>query len=186
MFNALAINSNIEIYSKKLLLTLALFFSSLTSIESYADSISEYQIKAGFIYNFAKFTQWPDDDDDLKICIYGEDHFEQYIDALSSKKAGGRKITIIRTKIIENIKPCHVAFLNITPPEQHQFKKAIETLKDSNVLTMSDTKNAIDNGVMVGFEINNNRVSFDINYSAVRLAGLKISSQLLKLAKKVI
>ncbi len=42
---------------------------------SHANNISEYRIKAAFIYNFARFTQWPDDTDELKICIYGDDPF---------------------------------------------------------------------------------------------------------------
>lgn len=186
MFNTLTISNNIESYSIKLLSTLALIFSTLIPIESYADNVSEYKIKAAFIYNFARFTQWPDNDDELKICIYGNDPFGHYIDDLNSKKVGSRTIKIIRTHIIETIKPCHVVFLNIIPPEKNQFKKIIDRIKDTNALTMSDTKNSIDYGVMVGFEINNNRVSFDINYTAAKQAGLKISSQLLVISKKVI
>jgi len=182
----LTISKNLEFYLKRLLSTLALIFSTLIPIDTYADNISEYKIKAGFIYNFARFTQWPDNDVDLKICIYGEDPFGHYIDTLNAKKVSFRTIKIIRTSIIENIKPCHVAFLNIKPTEEHQFKKVIDSIKDANVLTMSDTKNAIDNGVMVAFEIINNRVSFNINYTAAKQAGLKISSQLLMISKKVI
>lgn len=186
MFNVLTISNNLELYLKRLLSTLALIFSTLIPIEAYADNVSEYKIKAAFIYNFARFTQWPDKDHELKICIYGDDPFGYYIDELDSKKVGSRTIKIIRTNIIKNIKPCHVVFLNIIPSDNNQYKKVINELKDSSVLTMSDTKNAIDKGVMVGFEINNNRVSFDINYTAAKQAGLKIKSQLLIISKKVI
>jgi len=186
MFKSLTIKNSFSIYTKKLLLSLALIFSSLIPIESRSDSVSEYKIKTGFIYNFARFTQWPDKGNELKICIYGNDPFGHYIDQLNSKKAGSKTIKIIRTNIIDNIKSCQVVFLNITPHEEHKLETLLNEIKDSNILTMSDTQNAVDYGVMVGFEIRNNRVTFEINYTAVKSAGLKISSQLLKIAKKVI
>ena len=186
MFKAQGITGSLNPRKTKPTLSLAMFFLIFTSPAAYSDSVSEYKIKAGFIYNFARFTKWPDNDNELRICIYGKDPFGHHIDHLKSKVVSSRSITIFRTHIIENIKPCHVVFLNINPVDQLTFKKIINSLKGSNTLTISDTKNVINYGVMVGLDIKDDKVSFNINYTSILESELKINPQLIKLAKKVI
>jgi len=188
MCKAAPLDNGLFFYKIKPLLLLVMFFSVFSSSESHShsDSVSEYKIKAGFIYNFARFTQWPDKDKELRICIYGKDPFGYHIDQLESKTVSSKTISILRTNIIDNIKNCHIVFLNIKTPDQRKFNKVLGTIKGSSILTMSDTKNAINYGVMVGFEIKNKKMSFDINYTSILASGLKIKPQLIKLAKKVI
>ncbi|MCW8933912.1 MAG: YfiR family protein [Gammaproteobacteria bacterium] len=177
--------NSLNIYREKLWLSLILILLITISTESHSDSVPEYKIKAAFIYNFARFTQWPDNNTELKICIYGNDPFGHYIDQLNSKKAGSRTIKILRTNIIKNIRSCHVVFLNINSSENNKLVKIISGIKNTHILTMSDTRKAINSGVMVGFEIIDNKVTFEINYTAAKSAGLKISSKLLVIADKV-
>jgi len=186
MCKAATLDNGLFFYKIKPLLFIFMFLSIFSSSELYSDSVSEYKIKAGFIYNFARFTQWPDKDKELRICIYGKDPFGHHIDLLSSKTASSKTISILRTNIIDNIKNCHIVFLNIKTPDQRKFNKILSAIKGSSILTMSDTKNAINYGVMVGFEIKNSKMTFDINYTAILASGLKIKPQLVKLAKKVI
>ena len=93
--------------------------ASQTPAVSFADNVSEYTIKAAFIYNFARFTQWPDDTDKLNICIYGKDPFGSEIDTLSGKKINNRTIKIVRTRLIEEVRTCHIVFLNIIYSSKH-------------------------------------------------------------------
>ena len=186
MFKALTFESGLNFNRIKPVLLFAIFISIFTSSEAYSDNVPEYKIKAGFIYNFARFTKWSDEDTELKICIYGKDPFGHHINHLNSKKIGSKNISVQRTNIVDNLKRCHIVFLNIIPPDERQFRKVINTIKDSSILTMSDTENAIDYGAMVGLGIKNNRVTFDINYTALLSSDLKINPQLIKLAKKVI
>ena len=186
MFKALTFESGFNFNRIKPVLLCAMFITTFTSSEVYSDNVPEYKIKAGFIYNFARFTQWPDKGGDLNICIYGKDPFGHHIDYLDSKKVSSKIISIQRTNIIDNLKKCHIVFLNIIPPDERQLRQVINTIKDSSILTMSDTENAIDYGVMVGLGIKNSKVTFDINYSALLYSDLKINPQLIKLAKKVI
>ena len=186
IFKVLTFESGFNFSRIKPAFLFAMFISLFTSSAAYSDNVPEYKIKAGFIYNFARFTKWSDKEKELKICIYGKDPFGHHIDHLNSKKVSSKTITIQRTNIIDNLKKCHIVFLNITPPDERQFRKIINTIKDLNILTMSDTENAIDYGVMVGFGIKNNKVNFDINYTSLLSSNLKINPQLIKLAKKVI
>jgi hypothetical protein len=157
----------------------------MTSTSSYADATPEYRIKAAFIYNFARFTQWPDDNDEIRICIYGKDPFGSEIDSLNGKVSNGRKITIERTQLIEDVRSCHIVYLNIIPPERHLYEQALKEINGSNVLTVSDASNVIDFGVMIGMNITNNKISFDVNHNATTATDLVISAKLLRLAREI-
>lgn len=151
-----------------------------------AGNVSEYKIKAAFIYNFARFTQWQDGTDELNLCIYGRDPFESHIDGLNGKKINNKTVNVIRTQSIEEVKTCHIVFLNIIPPERRLFERALKKINGANVLTISDAENVINFGVMIGLVIENDKVGFEVNYTAAKSSKLEISAQLLKLAKEVI
>lgn len=153
---------------------------------SFASNVSEYKIKAAFIYNFARFTQWQDDKDTINICIFGKDPFDTHIDALNGKRVNHKTVNVVRTQIIEEVKSCHIAFLNIIPPEKHLFERALKKIDGANVLTIADADNVTSFGVMIGLVIENDKVGFKVNHTVARASKLVISSQLLKLAKEVI
>jgi len=171
--------------STRLLLLVMTMLVSQTPAVSFADNVSEYTIKAAFIYNFARFTQWPDDGDELRVCIYGKDPFGSAIDKLNGKKSNNRTIKIVRTRLIEEVKTCHIVFLNIIPPERYLFQQALKTIDGANVLTISDAANVTDYGVMIGLRIDNNKVAFEVNNTVAQESNLEISSKLLRLAREV-
>ncbi|MGB5395819.1 MAG: YfiR family protein [Gammaproteobacteria bacterium] len=168
-----------------LLATVVALVSHLPAVAS-ADAVSEYSIKAAFIYNFARFTRWADESDTLKICIYGKDPFGDNIDKLDGKKINGRTVRVTRTQLIDDVRSCHIAFLNIIPPERHLFKQALNKIQGANVLTVADAANVVDFGVMIGMRIDGNKVGFEVNHTAAKASDLEISAKLLVLAKEVI
>lgn len=165
------------------MLTLGLV-SQIPALSS-ANNIDEYTIKAAFIYNFARFTEWPDESKELRVCIYGEDPFGASIDKLNGKQSNGRTIKVIRTRSIEEVKSCHIAFLNIIPPERRLFARALNDIKGANVLTISDVEGVVSFGVMIGLNIDNNKVAFDVNHTVAKTTDIEISAKLLRLAKVV-
>jgi hypothetical protein len=169
----------------KLLLLLVLGLVSQVPALSLADNVSEYTIKAAFIYNFARFTEWPDESDELKVCIYGEDPFGSSIDILNGKQSSGRTIKVIRTRSIDEVKSCHIAFLNIIPPVRRLFARALQDIEGANVLTVSDAEGVIDFGVMIGLKLDNDKVAFDVNHTVAKASNIEISAKLLRLAKVV-
>jgi hypothetical protein len=164
---------------------LVLGLVSQAPAQSHADNINEYTIKAAFIYNFARFTQWPDESNELKVCIYGDDPFGSSIDRLNGKQSKGRTIQVIRTRSIEDVKSCHIAFLNIIPPERRLFARALQDIENANVLTISDAEGVVDFGVMIGLKIDRDKVAFDVNHTVAKATEIEISAKLLMLAKKV-
>ena len=85
---------------------------------------------------------------------------------------------------METLKKCHLLF--ICPSEKNNINEIIDLVKNQSVLTVADTQEFLDAGGIVNFVIEDNKVRFDINLTASEKAGLKIRSQLLRLAKKVV
>ncbi len=73
---------------------------------------TEYQIKAAFLYNFAKFIEWPSDGGTLELCLLGEDHFGRDIDNIEGKTAAGKKLSVRRIKSAREIKKCRMLFID--------------------------------------------------------------------------
>lgn len=170
----------------KFTFVLFVFFISQMPTVSSADNAAEYKVKAAYIYNFARFTSWPDDGGkNIKVCVYGKDPFEKYIDGLDGKTVGDRTIKVVRTRNIETVKTCHIAFLNIIPPEQRLFERALKKIDGASVLTIADAKNVVNFGVMIGLVIEQDKIGFSVNYTVAKASDIEISSKLLKLAKEV-
>ena len=85
---------------------------------------------------------------------------------------------------MDTLKKCHLLF--ICQSERKNTREIIDLLKNNGVLTVADTQGFLEDGGIVNFVIEDNKVRFDINLTASEKAGLKIRSQLLRLAKKVI
>ncbi len=151
--------------------------------------LREYRIKAAFLYNFAKFVEWPaeafeDDDATLILGVFGDDPFGAALQSLSGKTVRGRRLTIKRFDSLLDLDQCHILF--ITSSTQEQQQKALESLQGSNVLTVGEMQRFAQMGGIINFVIRNNKLRFEINLDAGKRAGLMISSQLLKLADSVV
>jgi len=153
-----------------------------------AQEVSEYSVKAAFLYNFAKFVEWPSNVSDpgtpLIIGVLGRDPFQGEIDrAVEGKVVNGRRLTIKRFPSIEAFQYCHILF--ISSSERENLPRIIATLRNSCVLTVSDTDRFAHIGGIINFVAIENRIRFEINQGAAERAGLKISSKLLSLARVV-
>ena len=160
-----------------------------TGVLAQSQEVSEYQVKAAFLYNFAKFVEWPPDasrdlSDPLTICIVGRDPFGTVLDeAVQGKTISGHKLVIRRSKAGQSWKGCQIAF--ISSSEGKDLPSVLEGSKRSGVLTVGDTEGFAQRGGMINFVVEQERVHFEVNVEAAERAGLKISSKLLSLAKIV-
>jgi|HubBroStandDraft_6_1064221.scaffolds.fasta_scaffold113561_3 hypothetical protein len=162
----------------------------LGGTQAQSPTAGEYQIKAAFLYNFAKFVEWPasgflDASAPLKICVLGQDPFGQSLrDITNGKTVSGRKLEINQVVDLERARSCHILF--IASSEKTQLKQILESLRGSDALTVGDTLGFAEQGVMINLLLEENRVLFAVNRKAAEQAGLKISSKLLSVAKVVI
>jgi hypothetical protein len=147
---------------------------------------TEYQVKAAFLYSFAKFVQWPADaftsaGDPFVVGVLGDDPFGRILDdTLAGKSVLDRPIRVRRFGAAEEALQAHIVFVGTSDgPERQRILKA---LRGRAVLSTGDDEGFAQSGGIVGFTTRDKRVRFEINLERADEARLKISSQLLKLA----
>lgn len=148
----------------------------------------EYAVKAALIYSIAKFIDWPDSDKSrhnspLRISVLGQDPFGKDLDTIAGKVVKGRQIVVQRIRRIEEAGNCEILF--ISPSEKHQLARILKQLQGLPVLTIADQAGFARAGVMINLTTSKNKVQFEINNNAATRSQLRISSQLLKLAKLI-
>ena len=150
----------------------------------------EYRLKAAFLYNFAKFVEWPaeassDEKSAFILGVLGEnDPFGPALESIRGKTVRGRTLTIKRFEGLQDLAACHILF--IASSEKEQLEGALEFLEGSSVLTVGEMERFAEMGGIINFVVKKNRLRFEINLDAGRRAGLEISSQLLNLADSVV
>ena len=149
----------------------------------------EYQVKAAFLYNFTKFTNWPPGafssaTAPLIIGILGEDPFGQTMDDIvRGETVGERSLVVKRLRANDDLRACHLLF--ISRSEKERLPAVLSQLKGSPVLSVSEINGFAEQGGMVNLLLANKTVRIEINQAAAAQAGLQISAKLLKLARLV-
>ena len=155
-----------------------------------ASNSSEYLIKAGFIYNFAKFVEWPGNsfsqaDSPIVIGVLGTDPFGNVLDRIvEDKKIGSRGFVVRRFKWgkdLKDLKECKILFVSVS--EKAHIDEIVQSVKGLPILTVGETPSFAERGGIIRFTLEDNRVRFEVNVDAARQAELNISSRLLTLAK---
>lgn len=154
-----------------------------------AQEANEYEVKAAFLYNFARFVEWPnnvslDPNGPLVIAILGRDPFGGEIDrAIEGKTVNGRRLVIKRFSSLEAYEQCHILF--VSSSERTNLPRILAAVRTSSVLTVSETDRFAQIGGIINFITIENRIRFEINQAAAARVGLKISSKLLSLGRVV-
>lgn len=169
-----------------LLLLVSVFFGQITCAETSFSK--EYFVKSAFLYNFAKFVQWPaesfsDNQSPILLCILGNNPFGSALESIDGKTVGKRNLVVKYFETMEDIDQCHVLF--ISKSEKKTLSEILPDVASRHVLTVSDIKNFAQNGGIIGMFTTGKKIHFEINVNSAKRSGLQISSKLLKLAKIV-
>lgn len=154
----------------------------------YSDADKEYQLKAAYLLNFARFVYWPEEvfeetKNKFNICVYGRNPFDTSLDKLASKKIHNRNIQLIYEINSEDVGVCHIVFFSRA--EKVDYKGFIGSLSETTLLTVSDIKGFVENGGMIEFVRVKNRIKFEISISQSDKSGIKYRSQLLEVAEQL-
>lgn len=167
---------------------------------------SENDIKAAFLYNFIKFTEWPAgklaEPNTITIGLLGEHPFKDAFDPVKNKPVENKQLIIKDlgrfrhsfpqndagnlelANYTEQLRKCHLLF--ISGSERDNFKAIIDTVKGYGVLTVGETSDFLDIDGIVTFVPGTEKLVFEVNQKVCEQEGLKISSKVLRLARKVI
>lgn len=160
--------------------------SLLMPLVAAGQDVTGPALKAAFIYNFLKFTEWPvvpPVSDPLVICVIGDAAVGDALErTVAGREVGGRKITVTLSAVSQPTKGCSVLYLS--GPSLGDVGRAINGLQDSPVLTISDVAGFTDSGGIAQFFFDRGQLHFAIKPEAVKRSGLKMSSKLLTLGRR--
>jgi hypothetical protein len=157
---------------------------------SYSQRYTEYEVKAAYIFNFAKFVEWPDSmfqskSSPIILGIYNGDPFGEILKmTFNDRLVNGRKWVIKYFKEVDKIEKCHILF--IPQIDQIELLKVLNTVRNKSILTVGDNiKDFGQSGGMINFTSQNSKYRFEININEAAKVRLIISSKLLVLSKIV-
>jgi hypothetical protein len=149
-------------------------------------SPTEYQIKAAFIFNFAKFVVWPptafaEVTSPIIIGILGDNPFhDDLARTVRNKTIDDHPLVIKELRAPSDATNCHILF--ISSSEKNRLPEILKSLRDASVLTVGEMDGFTENGGMINLVIKDQKIRFQINNGEAAKAGLKISSKLMSLA----
>ncbi len=149
---------------------------------------SEYEVKAAFIFNFAKFVEWPETalpaNETLNICFVGKDKTTDALQLLNQREAQGRTLNIVDVSDELDTglnQPCHILFMSMREKKRQQ--QWLTKVQHQATLTIADNLDFIKQGGMIGLYSEAQRVQFVVNQSVTQNTGLKLSARMLQLAR---
>jgi hypothetical protein len=149
------------------------------------DQPVEHQVKAGFLYNFVKFIEWPaaafpTRDSAFTICLVGDGFRGAVEQAVQGETWNGRPLSVKQIESGSDVRQCQVVYISLAARQ-----KAMEILMAAAnvpVLTVGETTDFIAAGGIIRFTQSGRRIRFEINPDAAERASLRVSSRLLRLA----
>jgi hypothetical protein len=149
-----------------------------------AETPTEYQVEAAFVFNFSHFVEWPPQTfttptEPFVIGVLGSDPFGAQLDeAVRGEQFNGHPLVVHRFRNLAEIDPCQILFIDHS--ESSRLGPILAALNGRNTLTVSQADEAAEHGIMIQFATEDNRIRLRINVESARAAGLTISSKLLR------
>lgn len=142
----------------------------------------ELRVKAAFIYNFARYSQWPEqqNSDVFRLCLAGDKKLLPVLQQTVIGKTVDQRTIEVRLSVNDgDVQTCEVLYLGEQASEELRTRSMNSS---APVLLVGEGKDFTLHGGMVGFYLDQGRLRFAINPRRVRHAGINMSSQLLGLA----
>jgi hypothetical protein len=171
------------------MLSLFLLLGASLQLSAEAPAFDEYQVKAAFLYNFAKFVEWPtgtfaSSTDPIGICIVGQNPFGSVLENMvRGKKVGDRAVAVRRFPDTLQTSQCQILFIGAA--EWKRTRALLDAVKSPGILTVGETDDFTDLGGMIAFRLDGPRVRIKVDLQTAERGHLRISSKLLSLAEIV-
>jgi hypothetical protein len=155
-------------------------------VHSQDGATSEYQVKAAFLLNFARFAEWPADafqseNAPIILCVFRHDPFGSALDeVIRGKTINKRAVVAQRITELRNLKTCGLVF--VSDRENKRLSEILNSLRGSSVLVVGESEDFAAHGGGIQFFLENNRLHFAVNVDAIQRSRLRISSKMLALA----
>jgi hypothetical protein len=171
-------------------LALAVTAAAVFTASGHAEEgvqLIEQKIKAGLIYNFLKYTQWPQGSRQttgpVVVCMLGGDTFDGHLQPMAGRTVNERTIELREVGSAADAAPC--ALLIVHAARRAAWPQLKAALANQSIMTVSDFDGFAAEGGMIEFTHIDNRVGVAINAEAVAATHIVVQDRLLKLASAV-
>ncbi len=169
-------------YSFCIRASITLLFLWLASPTKGQKTYTEYELKAGYLVNFSKFVQWPNNHSTFSIGIIGKNPFGNILEEMTKQVIEkGEEWTIEQYGSLNDIKPCNVLF--ISKDQIRQLPDLIQAVNGKAILTVADgIPGFCETGGMINLTDGKNGRPFEICLEALKAECLTVDMELLRLA----
>lgn len=156
---------------------------------SSVEGLSEYEVKAAFLFNFTRFVEWPSsafatDKTPFVIGLFHSDPFGAALRrVVEGQTVRGRPVEIRIVKRYDEVRACHLVF--VSAAEEQRTPDLLRSGAVGQVLAVGESSGFAQAGGIMNFVMDGPRVRFEVNLRAAKRAGLKLSSRLLSMARLV-
>jgi len=160
-----------------------------TGLGTAAAPVSEYQLKAVFLFNFAQFVEWPatvfpQANAPFVIGVLGKDPFGANLDDIvRGETVNKRPLIVKRFRDVADVRDCQILFIPAT--ELGHLDAILTALRGRSILTVTDVNETAQRGVVIGLITQDSKIRLRIDVEAAKAANLTISSKLLRPAEIV-
>ena len=174
---------------RRILVLLGCFWLLLPLRGEIADEGREYRVKAGFLFNFAKYVEWPTNalpqtNSEIRIGVLADDPAAPILqEVLAGKVANGRPIKVVLLKSVSALPDCHIFFLSRA--ERGRVDEVLARARGTTTVTVGEVDQFAHRGGIINFVRQNDAFRFEVNLSGAEQAGLKISAYLAGMATVV-
>jgi hypothetical protein len=151
-----------------------------------APVVPSSMVKAVFLLNFARFTEWPSRAarGPLTLCVLGDPDVAAALDALvGDRPINGRDVTVASIETFRIVRSCHLLYVSGEDPAR--ITEALDAVSSLNILTVGDGEHLARTGGVAALFPEDGRIRFGINPDALNRAGLRVSSKMLGLARLI-
>lgn len=153
--------------------------------DTLAAAMDEPTVKAAFVLNFARYTQWPEDhfetaDEPCELAVFGGTGMEEAFQRIEGKPIGSRPLKIRFTDDPETLEGSHIVYFCRETPLEKRLA-ALDAVKDGSTLTIGDDMpRFLGSGGLINMFKKNDRLRFEINVERALQVRLKFRSRLLR------
>lgn len=163
--------------------------ASTNAAEEQVDSLAA--VKTAYLYNIAKFVDWPGEEPSITLCVQSDSRMRSYLGQLDSRPIGkNRQLhVVVRDKMAGD---CHIFYTDQPGLSADQITSSTAAVQqvshqeeaDTRVLSVSDHSRALELGYAVQFLVEEGKLRFRFSQQVLQDSSFKVSSKLLVLASK--
>ncbi|WP_260839213.1 YfiR family protein [Methylomonas koyamae] len=149
-----------------------------------AETANEAAVKVAFLYNFFKFIEWPDaaSQNKFNLCLVSPHNLGDNLLALEGKTVNGKPLAVLQDVASKDLKACHLVYIAKSAAGAGEIAR---DLRGAPVVTVSDKPGFLEQNGTIGLVQDGNRLNFEVNLDNANAANIRISAQLLKLARNL-